>query len=69
MSAQPRPDAARTDKQADPDLVYAALAVIPNNVEWPEWNSTGMASWLSTGGHERGFEAFLMWSQKSRQVQ
>jgi hypothetical protein len=64
---QPRCEDARTDKQADPDLVYAALAVIPNDesVDWNEWNSTGMADFHATNGHERGFEAFRMWSQKS----
>ena len=30
MMLTPRRDDARTDKQADPDLVYAAMAVIPN---------------------------------------
>jgi hypothetical protein len=66
-TAQPQRDGAETGKQADPDLVYAAMAVIPNgdNTEWPEWNEMGMACWLSTGGHERGREAFIMWSQKS----
>jgi hypothetical protein len=64
---QPRRDAPRTDKQADPDLIFAAMAVIPNgdDVEWPAWNELGMASWLSTNAHERGLEAFLMWSSKS----
>ena len=62
---QPRRDDARTDKQADPDLVYAAMAVIPNDVDWIGWNETGMAIWLSTLGAERGREAFIMWSQKS----
>ena len=41
---QPRREDARTDKQADPDLVYAAMAVIPNDdVEWNGWNDMGMA--------------------------
>ena len=50
-----------------PRFVYAAMAVIPNgeDVEWPAWSDMGMACWLSTNGHERGFEAFVMWSRKS----
>jgi hypothetical protein len=66
-TAQPRRDDAKTNKQADPDLVYAALSVLPNSsdIEWPEWNSMGMACWHATSGDERAFAAFDMWSHKS----
>jgi Protein of unknown function (DUF3987)/Primase C terminal 2 (PriCT-2) len=60
------------DKQADPDLIYAAMVVVPNNGvqggdqdEWDAWNNIGMAIWLATGGDPRGFEAFDMWSMQS----
>jgi Primase C terminal 2 (PriCT-2) len=54
------------DKLADPDLVYAAMEVIPNDdVSRDEWNTTGMAIFAATDGHDRGFEAFAMWSEKS----
>jgi putative DNA primase/helicase len=56
----------QTDKQADPDLVYAAMAVIPNDAKgWVEWNPMGMAIFNATNGADRGFEAFDLWSQKS----
>jgi putative DNA primase/helicase len=62
--APPRQQA-RTDKQADPDLIYAAMAVIPNDkVDWIEWNTLGMAAFNATSGDERGLEAFDMWSRK-----
>ena len=56
--AQTQRDNVRTNKQADPDLAYAALAVIPNDetVDWPSWNSLGMACWAATAGHERGYK-------------
>jgi hypothetical protein len=64
-TAQPQRDDA-TNKQADPDLVYAAMAVIPNDdAGWFERNDLGMACWNATNGHERGFEAFDMWCRKS----
>jgi hypothetical protein len=59
-------------KWADPDLIFAAMEVVPNRGvldgdedEWNEWNNTGMAIWLATKGVSRGFEAFDMWSRKS----
>jgi Bifunctional DNA primase/polymerase, N-terminal/Primase C terminal 2 (PriCT-2) len=52
--------------QADPKLVAAALAVIPNDdVNWEEWNRIGMATWRATDGAQEGFIAFDAWSQKS----
>ena len=63
---QPRREGPRTNKQADdPDLVYAAMSVVDNDVDWIGWNEMGMACWLATNGHERGREAFIMWSSKS----
>ena len=65
-TAQPQREGPRTDKQADPDLVYAAMAVIPNDdAEWFERNDLGMACWNATNGHQRGFEAYDMWCRKS----
>jgi Sec-independent protein translocase protein TatA len=57
----------KSDKQADPDLIYAAMAVIPNETRgWvAEYNPTGMAIFNATNGVERGFEAFDMWARKS----
>src|SRR5262249_2172192 len=53
------------DPQTDPELVAAALAVIPNNADWDQWNAVGMATWRATGGSAAGFEAFHAWSKKS----
>jgi putative DNA primase/helicase len=65
-AAQEPRDNVRSDKQADPDLIFAAMAVVPNDaVNWNEWNSLGMACYLSTSGAQRGFEAFDLWSRKS----
>jgi hypothetical protein len=52
--------------EADPKLVAAALAVIPNppSLGWLEWKQIGMAVWRATGGSEAGFQAFDKWSQK-----
>jgi Bifunctional DNA primase/polymerase, N-terminal/Primase C terminal 2 (PriCT-2) len=54
------------DPEADPKLVAAALAVIPNppSLGWLEWKRIGMAVWRATGGSEAGFQAFDEWSQK-----
>ena len=54
------------DKQADPKLVAAAMAIIPNDdLDWESWNSIGMACWAATGGSDEGLEAFDQMSQKS----
>ncbi len=53
--------------EADPELIYLAMTVIPNNdVSHDDFNRTGMAIWRATGGHPRGLEAFAMWAQKSK---
>ena len=52
------------DPEADPALIAAALAVIPNNdLSWKEWISVGLAVWRATDGN--GFELFNEWSKKS----
>jgi hypothetical protein len=54
------------EPEADPKLIAAALAVIPNeDVDWDDWNKVGMAAWRATGGSEEGFDAFDEWSQHS----
>src|SRR5262249_3485707 len=53
------------EPQASPARVAAALEVIPNDVDWDEWNRVGMAMWRATGGTKAGFVAFDKWSQKS----
>jgi hypothetical protein len=51
--------------EADPDLIAAALAVIPNyDVSWNEWNAIAMATHRATKGS--AFAAFDQWSRKSR---
>jgi hypothetical protein len=53
------------DPQASPELVAAALEVIPNTADWDGWNAIGMATWRATGGSAEGFAAFDAWSKKS----
>ena len=55
------------EPQASPELIAAALAVVPNNDDkWVDWNRVGMATWHATGAAEPGFDAFDTWSQKSK---
>jgi putative DNA primase/helicase len=55
-----------SDPKASPELVAAALNVLPNiGVPWDEWNAIGMAVWRATGGDGAGFAAFDAWSQKA----
>ena len=42
----------------------AALAGIPNDADWDDWNRVGMAVWRATDGVEEGFAAFDTWSRK-----
>src|SRR5262249_30118990 len=51
---------------ADPKVIAAALAVIPNGAEvgWGDWNRVGMATFRATGGSVEGFHAFDAWSAK-----
>src|SRR5262249_20318979 len=65
------------DTVTEPDIVAAAVAVIPNNAylgtpdmenwefDWHNWNRLGMAIWRATGGSEEGFVIFDAWSQKN----
>jgi DNA-binding transcriptional ArsR family regulator len=53
------------DPLASPTEISAALALIPNDVGWDDWNRVGMAVWRATGGVEPGFDAFDVWSRKS----
>jgi hypothetical protein len=62
------------DAEADPAMVAAALAAIPNDdihdqkppgKTQKEYNNIGMACWRATGGSEAGFEAFDTWARKS----
>ncbi len=55
------------EKQADPKLVAAAMAVIPNDdLDWESWSNLGMACWNDSGGSDAGLEAFDTLSQKSK---
>jgi hypothetical protein len=46
--------------EVDPELVAAALGVIPNteDIGYSKWKIMGMATWGATGGSEEGFAAF-----------
>jgi RecA-family ATPase len=59
------PHEAGTEPQASPDLIAAALAVIPNNADWDQWNAVGMAVWRATSGSGAGLAAFDAWSKTS----
>jgi hypothetical protein len=49
--------------EAELELLFAALAAIPNDdVDWETWNVVGMAIWRASGG--AGFSVFDTWSQK-----
>jgi hypothetical protein len=60
------PAASASLPAADPKLVAAALAVIPNGVDvgWGDWNRVGMATFRATGSSADGFRAFDTWSAK-----
>jgi hypothetical protein len=53
-------------KLADPILVAAALAVIPNPLELSrdDWLNIGMATHAATGGSEDGFRLWDHWSER-----
>jgi predicted P-loop ATPase len=53
------------DPHADPELIAAALAVIPNNADWERWYTIGMAVWRATSGSAEGFAVWDAWSKKS----
>jgi hypothetical protein len=48
------------------ERLYSAIAAMANtDLSWEEWNTQGMAIYRATAGTQRGFEAFLRFSQKS----
>ena len=50
---------------ADPDLLAAAIAVIPNNLPgWERWKNFAMAIWAATGGSDEGFQMLDRFSQR-----
>jgi hypothetical protein len=59
-----RQSASTAEPEADIDELAAALAAIPNDKDWQEWNKVGMALWRATGGSDEGFELFDTWSKK-----
>src|SRR5262249_4324963 len=61
------PHEAGDEPQAHPELIAAALAVIPNAMDWDGWNNVGMATWRATSGAAEGFNAFDAWSKKNPQ--
>jgi hypothetical protein len=52
--------------EADPDLIAAAMAFVPNNnLHWNDWNRIMMAIWRATRGSKQGSEIAVAWSKKS----
>jgi hypothetical protein len=61
------PHVANGDAEADPALLTAAMAAIPNDdVSQREYNLIGMACWAAFGGSDQGFAAFDQWARKSK---
>lgn len=69
------PHVANGEPEADPALLAAAMAVIPNDavhegkppgVTQQQYNLVGMACWRAFGGSAEGFAAFDAWARKSR---
>lgn len=56
------------DLTADPALIAAAMAVVPNNdVSQQEYNNKGMAIWVATlDDRACGFQIFDAWARKSK---
>jgi hypothetical protein len=64
-----RKEGAGADPQAPIEDIRAALAAMgnpfpgwPDDADWNQWNTVGMAVWRASGGSEEGFEAFDDWS-------
>jgi putative DNA primase/helicase len=67
------------EAQATIEKVIRALEIIPNEpinpddpdynektkLSWEHWNTVGMATWASTGGHADGLKAFHTFSKKN----
>jgi len=68
---KPTPDAPRRAakpryQQSERDIALIELArAIPNNVDWHNWNTIGMAFFVASEGSEEGFVAFDVFSAKS----
>ena len=69
------PHKANSEPEADPALLAAAMAVIPNDavhadkppgVTQQEYNKIGMACFAAFGGSAEGFAAFDAWARKSK---
>jgi Primase C terminal 2 (PriCT-2) len=59
-------DRAPGNPEAPIEDIVAAMEVIPNDdLDWPSWNTFGMAVWRASGGSEDGYAVFDQWSQKS----
>jgi hypothetical protein len=54
------------DPEADPELISAAMHVIPNpDLGYDDWKTFGMAIWRATAGSAEGLVSFEEWSKKS----
>lgn len=68
---KPTPDAPRwvpkpRHERSERDVALSELArAIPNNADWHQWNTVGMAFYAASGGSDEGFIAFDDWSAKS----
>jgi hypothetical protein len=71
------PHVANGEPEADPALLAAAMAKIPNDSVYPdsdkppgvtqrEYNLIGMACFAAFGGSAEGFAAFDQWARKSK---
>jgi hypothetical protein len=61
------PHEPNSEPEADPALLSAAMAVIPNDdVPQHIYNKVGMACWAAFGGSDQGFAAFDQWARKSK---
>lgn len=53
-------------REAPLAALQSALDVLPNaDLDWDEWNKTGLALWAATGGSDSGLALWAMWSAKS----
>jgi hypothetical protein len=64
---EPREARQTNNNDTPPELsaLAEALAHIPNDGGWENWNNTGMALWRATGGSNAGLDLFDEWSAKS----
>jgi Bifunctional DNA primase/polymerase, N-terminal/Primase C terminal 2 (PriCT-2) len=65
VKEQPHTRNEDAEPEADPAMIAAALAVVPNDdLDWESWNRIGMATWRGTAG--KGYALFDTFSQKSK---